>query len=376
VLKDESPFWDLSGKNESCLFEAFSRKNNVDLEKGEGKEMKRISILLLAVVFAVSMASVALASKKATERVTIGMAMIDLTNPFFVDMMTGGNMAAKEVNAKVLWKSSEGKLENELAILENFIEQGIDCILMDPMDSEAVKPAIEKAYKAGIPIVTMGNFIDTPWGNISTLYNDYRDYYRLTKMLGYYLGQKGKVVHIFGKPGNFCSDERWRGFKDGVKEFPNIEVLSMQPGEWDPALSQRIMEDWLTTYPEIDALSVWHDGIMYSAVTAIKNAGRLDEITVISYDGDPESSQMVLDGELIADLLTGARRIGAWNVKVGAALARGEKLSQKLYLPTQFVIKKETLDLMRQNGFDEDIDWITPEEAIRIANQAVVDWTY
>ena len=115
---------------------------------------------------------------------------------------------------------------------------------------------------------------------------------------------------------------------------------------------------------------------MYSAVTAIKNAGRLDEITVVSYDGDPESSQMVIDGELIADLLTGARRIGAWNVKVGAALARGEKLSQKVYLPTQFVIKKETLDLIRKNGFDEDINWITPEEAIEIANQAVVDWTY
>ncbi len=338
--------------------------------------MKRIGIILLAVVFAVSMASVALTAEKATERVTIGIAMIDLTNPFFVDMMTGGNIAAKEVNTKVLWKSSEGRLENELAILENFIAQGVDCILMDPMDSEAVKPAIEKAYNAGIPIVTMGNFIDTPWGNISTLYNDYRDYYKLTQMLAYYLDQKGKIVHIFGKPGNFVSDERWRGFKEAVKEFPNIEVLAMQPGEWDPALSQRIMEDWLTTYSEIDGLAVWHDGLMYSAVTAIKHAGRQDEITVVSYDGDPESSQMVIDGELIADLLTGARRIGAWNVKVGAALARGEKLSRKVYLPTQFVIKKETLDLLRANGFDEDLDWITPEEAIEIANQAVVDWTY
>ncbi len=307
---------------------------------------------------------------------TIGMAMVDLTNPFFVSMMEGGNIAAKEVNVNVIWKSAEGSAEKEIAIIENFVQQKVSCILIDPIDSRAVMPAMKKAFDAGIPIVTMGNFVDTPYGNVSTLYNDYRDYKTLTSILAYSINQKGKVVHIFGKKGNFVSDERLRGFEDGIKQYPGIEVLSEQPGEWDPALSQRIMEDMLTAYPTIDGVAVWHDGIMYSAVTALKNSGRLANIKVVSYDGDPESSKMVKDGTLVADLLTDAKRIGAWNVKVGASLARGAKLAPKVFLPSKFVILEDTLKQLKANGFKEDIDWVTPDDAIKIAESAVVDWKY
>jgi ribose transport system substrate-binding protein len=308
--------------------------------------------------------------------VTIGMAMVDLTNPFFVSMMEGGNIAAKEVGVNVIWKSAEGSAEKEIAIIENFVQQKVSCILIDPIDSQAVMPAMKKAFDAGIPLVTMGNYVNTPYGNISTLYNDYRDYKTLTAILAYSIKEQGNVVHIFGKKGNFVSDERLRGFDDGIKQFPGIKLLSEQPGEWDPALSQRIMEDMLTAYPKIDGVAVWHDGIMYSAVTALKNSGRLEGMKVVSYDGDPESSKMVKDGTLVADLLTGAKRIGAWNVKVGASLARGAKLESKVFLPSKFVILEDTLKQLKQNGFNEQIDWITPDEAIRIADSAVVDWKY
>lgn len=339
------------------------------------KYSKLIVITILALSMALSLTFVVAAAE--TMPVKIGMVMIDLTNPFFVDMMNGGNLAAKEDgNLEVIWKSAEGSVEKEIALIENFIEQKVGAILIDPLDVDAVKPAMEKAFKAGIPLVTMGNFVDSPYGNISTLYNDRVDYRNLTRILCYYLNSKGNIVHIFGKKGNFVSDERLAGFEEGAKEFPDIKVLAVQPGEWDPALAQRIMEDYLTAYPKIDGLAVWHDGIMYGAMTALRSAGLVDEITTVSYDGDIESSKMVKSGELIADLLTGARRIGAWNVKVGAALARGAKLDQKVFLPTKFVILEDTLNKVRANGFKEDIEWITPDEAMEIAGNAVVDWAW
>ncbi len=344
--------------------------------------MKKAVAVLLVVLLAVTASVVVFAgggkeaAEPAAKKPTIGMAMVDLTNPFFVDMMKGGNIAAQEVGVDVIWKSAEGSVEKEIAIIENFVEQKVGCILIDPINSESVKPAMKKAFDAGIPLVTMGNFVDTPYGNVSTLYNDFEDYKTLTEILAYSLNQEGSIVHIFGKKGNFVSDERLRGFEAAVEEFPNIKVLAVQPGEWDPALSQRIMEDWLTTYPKIDGLAVWHDGIMYSAVTALKNAGKLEQVKVVSYDGDPESSRMVKAGDLVADLLTGARRIGAWNVKVGAALAKGAKLSQKVYLPTKFVILGSTLEQLRKNGFAKEIDWVEPDEAVKIAESAEVNWTY
>ncbi len=336
--------------------------------------MKKALVFLAVFAFALCVGPVTFAAGENPP--TIGMAMVDLTDPFFVSMMDGGNLAGNEVQAKVIWKSAEGSAEKEIGIIEDFIQQKVGCILIDPIDSQAVKPAMKKAYDAGIPLVTMGNFVDTPYGNVSTLYNDYKDYKTLAAILAYSLNQKGNIVHIFGKKGNFVSDERLRGFVDGIKQFPGIKVLSVQPGGWDPAQSQQIMEDMLTAYPQIDGVAFWHDGIGYSAVTAIQNAGRMQGMKIVSYDGDPESSQMVKDGTLVADLLTGAKRIGAWNVKVGAALARGAKLSRKVYLPSKFVILEDTLNQLRQNGFKEKIDWVTPDEAIKISESATVDWKY
>ena len=342
--------------------------------------MKRLLTVLFVLLLAVALGGQVFAGGAKEEagagKASIGLAMIDLTNPFFVDMMEGGNLAAKEVGVNVIWKSAEGSVEKEIAIIENFVEQKVGCILIDPLDVEAVKPAMKKAFDAKIPLVTMGNFVDTPYGNVSTLYNDFQDYKTLTEMFAYSLNQKGNVVHIFGKKGNFVSDERLRGFNEGIKQFPGIKVLAVQPGEWDPALSQRLMEDWMTTYPQIDGLAVWHDGIMYSAVTALKNAGRLAKMRVVSYDGDVESSNMVKAGELVADLLTGARRIGAWNVKVGAALASGAKLESKVFLPSKFVMLKSTLEQLKKNGFKRDIQYLEPDEAIKVAKSAAVDWKY
>lgn len=334
--------------------------------------MKRLLTVLFVLLLVVALGGQVFAAGEPK----IGLAMIDLTNPFFVDVMKGGNIAAKEVGVNVIWKSAEGSVEKEIAIIENFVQQKVDCIGIDPLDVESVKPAMKKAFDAKIPLITMGNFVDTPYGNVSTLYNDFEDYKTLTEILAYSLKQKGNVVHIFGKRGNFVSDERLRGFNESIKQFSGIKVLAVQPGEWDPALSQRIMEDWMTTYPKIDGLAVWHDGIMYSAVTALKNAGRLSKMKVVSYDGDVESSKMVKAGELVADLLTGAKRIGAWNVKVGAALARGAKLNQKVYLPTKFVILKSTLEQLKKNGFKKDIQYLEPDDAMKIAESAAVDWKY
>jgi len=342
------------------------------------KYLKFILLTILALSLVLSFIFVQASEAAAeTKKVTLGMVMIDLNVPFFVDVMEGGNVAEKEDgNIETIWKSSEGSVEKQISLIENFFEQKVGAILIDPIDVDAVKPAMEKAFKAGIPLVTMGNFVDTPYGNVSTLYNDRADFKNLTKILCYYLDSKGTIFHIFGMKGNFVSDERFAGFEEAVKEFPDIKALTAGPSEWGPVLGQKLTEDMLTANPDINGLASGNDGAMYGAVTAIRSAGLVGEIAVVSYDGDIESSKMVKSGELIADLLTGAKRIGSWNVKVGAALARGAKLDQKVFLPTKFVILEDMLNKVKAKGFKEDIEWITPDEAIQIAGSAVVDWTW
>lgn len=323
---------------------------------------------MLVVMFAVIAAPLfAGGQEEATDGPKLGAAMINLSHPFYNNMVIAGDVAADDFGASITWKSAEGSLENQIAIIENFIEQGMDAILIDPIDAKAIAPAIAKVHAAGAIPITMGNFVDTPY-NVNTLYNDYEDFKTLTEMMAAYIGFEGNVAVLVGSPGNFVSDMRQAGFEDGVKQFADINVLSLQPSDWDPVKGLQIVENWLTTYPEIDAFMCVSDGVTLGAIEGFRNAGRLDEIAIFSYDGDKETSELMKEGVIQGNLLTGSKRVGYWNVKTAALLASGEiDFEQRIYLPSHFILTPEVVERIESNGFDmSGVNWIEPDEGIRL----------
>ena len=334
--------------------------------------MKKTLILCLSVLLLVAGISAVFAGAPPGEKKepVMGIAMINLDHPFFANMMAQGAIASQDYGIRLIWKSAEGSLEKQIAIIENFIQQKVDVIMIDPIDKKAIAPAVIKVHEAGIPVITAGNFVDTPY-NVNTLYNDYEDFKTLTTMAGYYLNKKGNVVCLVGGPGNFVSDERQRGFEDGIKQFPNIKVLSLQPSDWDPVKGMKVMENWLTAYPEIDAFLCVSDGVTLGALEPIRASGRAADIKIFTYDGDIQSQQLIQKGEIVADLLTGSARVGYWNVAVGAMLARGVKVPQKVYLPTHFIMNPDTAQLLKDRGMDlSKVRWITPEEGMKVFYKA------
>jgi len=113
------------------------------------RSILKTSVALLAL--ALAMPSLAQADEK-----VLGVAAIDLQNSFYVRMKEAGDVAAKDYGVKSTWQSAEGSLEKEVAIIENFINQGVSAILVDPLDKNALVPVIKKAIDAGIPVITMG----------------------------------------------------------------------------------------------------------------------------------------------------------------------------------------------------------------------------
>ena len=326
-----------------------------------------LSVLLLAAGISAVFAA---GGSEAKKEPVMGIAMINLDHPFFANMMAQASIASQDYGIRLIWKSAEGSLEKQIAIIENFIQQKVDVIMIDPIDKVAIAPAVIKVHEAGIPVITAGNFVDTPY-NVNTLYNDYEDFKTLTTMMGYYLNKRGKVVCLVGGPGNFVSDERQRGFEAGIKQFPDIEVLSIQPSDWDAVKGMKVMENWLTAFPEIDAFICVSDGVTLGALEPIRASGRAQDIKIFTYDGDIQSQQLIQKGEIVADLLTGSARVGYWNVAVGAMLANGVKVPQKVYLPTHFVMNPDTAELLKERGMDlSKVRWVTPEAGMKIFYKA------
>lgn len=319
------------------------------------RKLGRVTMLVLCIMaLAAAVTGVGAAGKP-----KVGFVAIDLTHPFFVRMMYSANRAAQDFGVDIVWKSAEGSLEKQLALVENFIQQKVDCIAIDPIDKVGVIPAVLKAKSAGIPVVTSGNFVDTDW-NVNTLYNDRADCRMIARFIGVKLNGKGNVCAIIGGKGNFVSDEREAGFLEGMKEFPGIKVLSVQPSDWDPVKGMKIMENWLASYPKIDAVFWVSDAVGLGAVQAIRAAGRMKEMLLFGYDGDEEVVDMIEKGEVVTDLLTGAERVGYWNAMVCAQLAKGQKLDRILRLPTYVVTSAENAALFKKAGIEAR--YILPSE--------------
>jgi ribose transport system substrate-binding protein len=350
--------------------------------------MKSTKRLLILVVLGVLAVTCLYAGPKPPEKgkVTIGAVMVDVTNPFFIQVMDGGNQMAKALGAEIIWKSSEGSLEKQLALIESFIEQKVDCIWIDPLDPEAVKPPIRKALAAGIPTVTGANLVEVP-GNVSTPFPSYDAFYQLTAMIAAYLNYKGSVVYMSGIPGNWILDQYLAGFEDGMKRYKDMKVLSIQPAKMDPALAAQIMESWLTTYPKgsLDAVVFTTDPDMYAAIEAMKNAGRAGEFDLFSQNGDQPAVEMIEKGEngVKIDLLSHGIRIGAFNLMIAIRIAKGEKFPETLWFQYVPVMTKATWDMIVKNGYKKVVqkgdpfgaDYMTPERAKEVIGNAASEFT-
>ncbi len=293
----------------------------------------------------------------------LGLAAIDLQNSFFVRMKEAGDTAATDYGVKTTWQSAEGSLEKQVAIIENFINQKVDAILVDPLDKNALLPVIKKAEAAKIPVTTMGNKVEGGW-NTSTLYPDQENMSMVARALGQTLGGEGEVGLLVGTRGNFVSDTREKAFTETLaKEFPNIELVGIQPTGWDSAKATDAAQTWLTTYPDLKAVGCISDPMCLAASAVAQAMDR--KLLYAGYDGDEEMHPLLADGSMVMDVLTGAYRVGYWNIAVAARLAKGEAMPKDLYMPTYFVTSDATAQALA--GKELKFEQITPEAATKAA---------
>lgn len=320
----------------------------------------RISLKASIALLALAIATPSLAAEK-----VLGLAAIDLQNSFFVRMKEAGDVAAADYGVKSTWQSAEGSLEKQVSIIENFINQGVSAILIDPIDKNAVIPVIQKATAAGIPVITMGNKVEAG-SNYSTLYPDYDNMSMVARALGKSLGGKGEVALLVGSRGNFVSDTREKGFVETLKkEFPDIKVVGIEPTGWDAAKATNAAQTWLTTYPDLKAIGCISDSLCLAADSVASSMGT--QLLYGGYDGDAEMKPLIDDGKMVMDVLTGAYRVGYWNIAVAARLANGEELPQDLYMPTYFVTSDATAAKLKADGLT--FEYInTDKEAVEAKN--------
>ncbi len=325
--------------------------------------MKRTLNTLLFLLLLVMAASVVFAGEKKDE-ITIGLAHINFTHEFFRGWIDEQEKADEHFGTKTIHKSCESNIEKQLSDIESFIAREVDVIMVNPIDVVGVKPAVQSALEAGIGTMSTANVIEVE-GNKNALLAEYQIFSNIAHIIAARINFEGNVTWLGGQVGNWASDVRQKGFLETMETYPDITVLDVAHGEWDGAKSVAIVEGWLTTYDDIDAIGCMDDGMGLPAWEAIKNAGREDEIVFSSAYGGQPGYDKVAAGEFLGNTALTPQMFAWFTTNVAYRIAKGYDLDENVYMDVPLIITQETYDLCVERGMPgiEDLLWITPEEA-------------
>jgi ribose transport system substrate-binding protein len=225
-------------------------------------------------------------------------------NPYFVAATQGAQRRCEEMGVRCDFYAPEkpDNPEEQIRMIEDAINQGVDGILVYAVDSRAVSPALQKANEAGIPIVGLG----TVAFDVEHVTFISADYYGRTYEMGHLLadrlGGTGNVVTIDGVPGAQNAKDMRAGYLDALSEYQNIQVLASQTGYWKRLEGLAAMENLLQRYPEIDGVVGADDESALGAVQALESAGYVpgEDVFVVGFNATHDAVCAIREGRLYA----------------------------------------------------------------------------
>ncbi|NOZ27849.1 MAG: ribose ABC transporter substrate-binding protein RbsB [Chloroflexi bacterium] len=272
------------------------------------------------------------------EKITLGLSLSTLNNPFFVTLQEGAQKAADELGVELIVVDAQDDPAKEATNLEDLIQRGVDALLINPTDADAVVPSVQKANEAGIPVLTVDR--SASGGEVvSHIASDNVAGGRMAaEFLCNALNGKGKVVELEGIPGTSAARDRGKGFNDYMKEkCPDIEIVARQTANFNRAEGLSVFENILQAQPEIDGVFAHNDEMILGAIQAAQAAGRADEIIFVGFDAIDDAVQAVKDGTLAATIAQQPAEMGRLAVETAVKYLNGEQVPDFIPVPLQLV---------------------------------------
>ncbi|MGD2069855.1 MAG: substrate-binding domain-containing protein [Gemmatimonadota bacterium] len=267
----------------------------------------------------------------------IGMSQSNLGEPWRVQMDADVRAAAEaHDNLRVIFKDAQNNSLTQRAQVEEFVDQGVDLIIISPKEAAPLTAPVAAAYQQGIPVIVLDREVQ---GDQYTCFIG-ADNVLIGREAGRWiretLGGEGRIVELKGLMTSTPGQDRHQGFLEGLdlEANPGLEVVFEGEMEWLEPNARREMESALATNPVIDLVYSHNDPGAHGAWLAARAAGREAEIDLVGIDALPhEGQQYVAQGILDATFLypTG----GSDAIDVALRILAGEEVPKRIVLGTR-----------------------------------------
>jgi inositol transport system substrate-binding protein len=255
---------------------------------------KRVLITVVLSVIMVAGTAFAAGSQDApaaggAKQVVIGITMQG-NQSGFIQYITSGMWEWQKNNApnvKLEVVFADDDAAKQLSQVETFIAKKVDAIIINPVDKVQGATAVDAAFKAGIPVFTVNT--TTTSKNVTAhvgsddVESGYLQMMRIIKVVG----PKARVAYVDAVLGHSAQVGRAEGYAKALKENPGVTLVAHDTGNWSGDESMKLVENWLQSGKQMDAILCMADCQLIGVVTAVKNANLAGKIKLAGMDCDP-----------------------------------------------------------------------------------------
>lgn len=258
-------------------------------------------------------------------------------------------------------RTAKDNNRNQISDIDYFIDQKVDLLIVAPNEAATITPAVEKAYKKGIPVVVVDRKILSDKYTAFVGANNYEIGHEVGSYIANRLNKRGKVLEITGLEGSTPAMERHKGMMDALSSVSGIEVIGSADGAWLQSVAAEKMDSVLQVRQDIDLVFAQNDRMAIGAYLSAKQNKEIAFVGVDALPGKDYGLDQVMKGVLDASFIypTGGDKVMqvAMNILEKKPFERENILSTALVDKTNArVMQLQTDHIAEQDGKIEKLN--------------------
>jgi len=303
--------------------------------------MKR---LIIGTVFAV----IAAAWSGAVNAKTIGVALASDTNPFYIAMLRGIQMRAKQIGYDVSVVTANSDVAKQIDGVNDLIAKGVDGILISPIDAKALCSVFDKAKAAGIPMMSIARGSACKSQVLHIAVDELLVGSQIAEWTAKKIAYKGKVAMLAGPAGAQAFMRFAKGYEDTMAKYPNIKIAFKHELLLTRENGLKFGEDALVAHPDLKAIYGANDELGMGAAQAAAAAGLKANVIVTGMNGIPPAVRAVKRGAMDLTVVLNPVRWGILGANTMSAQLSGKKLDARVFVGHALVDKTNVDKFIRK----------------------------
>lgn len=272
-------------------------------------------------------------TEKAAEELVVGVSISTLNNPFFVSLQDGIKELAAEHGTEVKFLDAQDDTAKQSNDIDDLLQQGIDVLLVNPVDSSAIVPAVEAANAANVPVIAIDR--SSEGGSLLTTVasNNEEGGRMAAEFILEKLGENAKVAELEGIPGASATRERGKGFDDFAAN--HLDVVDKQSANFNRAEGLTVMENILQAHGDIQGVFAQNDEMALGAAEAASSKG--SDFVIVGFDGTDDGIQAIQEGRMSATIAQKPEEMGRLALQAAFDYFAGQTVAEVIDSPLELI---------------------------------------